>query len=130
MSGKKIACLILLAFWVNFSVATDGFAAGIRVKCEVRGTSRSKISVDGSGLTGIFYAIVKSGVAGYRTKLPNKVANSKGEVEFDFDSNSSDIKGGASAIPANFIKNRTVYGYIRKSSNVLVGAMKATCIAK
>jgi hypothetical protein len=130
MNVKKVACLALLAIWVNLSVATDVYAAGIRVKCEVRGTSRSKVSVDGSGLRGAFYAVVKSGVAGYRSKLPNKVANSKGEVEFDFDSNSSDIRAGASAIPANFIKNRTVYGYIRNSSNLLVGTMRATCIAK
>jgi hypothetical protein len=101
------------------------------VKCETRGTTRSKISVDGAGLTGTFYAIVYSPPgSAVRSKVSLK-ADSSHEVEFDFDSNPADIAAGATKIPATFIKNKTAYGYIRRASdNVLMGALKATCVAR
>ncbi len=129
MKSKNVISLLFI-FFLYTAMLEDVNAASISVKCETRGTSRSKISVDGAGLKGVYYAIVSSGTVSYRSKLPNKTATSSGEIEFDFDSNSSDIKAGATAIPATFIKGSTVYGYLRQSNNVLIGTMKAICLAK
>lgn len=109
---------------------TSASASTISVKCEVRSSpARSKISVDGAGVVGKFYAQVKSG--GVLKSSGVKSSDVNNEVEFDFDSDSANIKAGATAIPATFIKNKYVIGYIRRSgTNGLIGATSANCIAK
>jgi hypothetical protein len=130
MGFKKIVGLAVTALALNLIILADANAATISVKCEVRGTSRSKISVDGAGLTGTFYARVTSGVVTKQSKA-TMIADSSHEVEFDFDSNPNDVKAGATAIPAAFIKSNKVIGYIRRSgTNAIVGAIGATCKAK
>lgn len=111
MNLKKVIGLAVTTLALNMSIMGDVYA-GIDVKCEVRGTSRSKASVDGRSLTNAKYiASVKSGTAAEKFSKNSKRPVA-GEVEFDFDSNPADIKAGATAIPATFIKNRTVLGKI------------------
>ncbi len=111
MNIKKVIGLALTTLALNMSLLGDVYA-GIDVKCEVS-SSRSKISVDGrSLLNGLYVASVKSGTATVNSK--NKLRPVAGEVQFDFDSNLADIKAGATAVAANFIKNRTVLGTIYK----------------
>ncbi|MEQ1739665.1 MAG: hypothetical protein ABL884_07135 [Methyloglobulus sp.] len=131
MAFNKIAGLVISILALNMGILEDASAASISVKCETRGTSRSKASVDGAGLTGTFYAILYSpGSGAVKSKAP-KTANVSHQVEFDFDSYPPDIAAGATKISPTFIKNKTVYGYIRRvSNNYLEGVMKATCQAK
>jgi len=94
------------------SIFGDVNAASIDVKCEVRGLTRSKISVGGASFAaGSYRASVSSGTAAaiFSKALQRPVS---GEVEFDFDSNPADIRAGATAVPPPFIKNRTVTGRI------------------
>ena len=131
MTFNKVAGLVISILAFNLAILEDVSAASISVKCEIRGTSRSKVSVDGAGLTGTFYAIAYSpGSVAVKSKAP-MIANASHQVEFDFDSDPSNIAAGATKISPTFIKNKTVYGYIRRvSNNYLEGAMKATCQAK
>jgi hypothetical protein len=80
---------------------TTPTAGTIRLRCQLS-AGRSKISVDGSGLTprsGSFQARVTSVggtvTASFRSALGD-------EAEFDFDSNPNDIAAGATPIPATF----------------------------
>ena len=132
MTFKNQLSFALLALTLATGALNDVSASSISVKCETRGTTRSKISVDGTGLTGTFYAIVLSPPnTAVRSKLPNKTADSNHEVQYDFDSNPADIAAGATKISPTYIRNHTVFGYIRRSSDGrLFGAMQATCSAK
>jgi hypothetical protein len=126
MNFKKVAGLAVTALALNLSILGDVNAASIRVKCEVRDTSRSKVSVDGAGLSGKYFARVYSGGIWKSSRV--KAANSSHEVEFDFDSNSNDIKAGATAIPATYIKGGKVVGSIRRAgTNALIGSVGAAC---
>jgi hypothetical protein len=131
MIFNKVAGLVISILAFNLAILEDVSAASISVKCETRGTSRSKVSVDGAALTGSFYAIVYSpGSVAVKSKAP-LTANASHQVEFDFDSDPSNIAAGATKISPTFIKNKTVYGYIRRvSNNNLEGVVKATCQAK
>jgi len=72
----------------------------VRVKCEKR-SSRSKVSVDGSGLrNGSYTARI---VSGANEAIAAAQAAVLGEAEFDFDSDGGDIAAGATAIPAGFL---------------------------
>jgi len=89
-------------------------AADVEVRCEKRG-SRSKASVDGSNLQrGQYRAVLKSGTKTARSPSEQTIGD---EVEFDFDSNANDIAEGATAIPANFIVDGRVKGYLINASN-------------
>lgn len=73
----------------------------LRLRCEVRGTSRSKVSVDGKDLAaGAYTARVVSGGNSASSGTQNTIGD---EVEFDFDSDRGDIAEGATAISATFI---------------------------
>lgn len=105
----------------------DVSAASIRVTCEKRGTTRSKVSVDGAGLAaGNYTAIIVS--AGKQVKSARPQAALRGEVEFDFDSNPADIAAGATAIPATFITNTaTVTGKVVDSRGMTVISDTEAC---
>ena len=80
--------------------------ASIRVRCERR-SNRSRISVDASGLvpsSGRFRARVTAAGGTITSALKRAVG---GQDEFDFDSNPNDIRAGATAISATFIRART-----------------------
>jgi hypothetical protein len=129
MSLSKLITLTL-GLLCGIASYTDVSATTIRVRCDVQSSpARSKISVDGAGVAGKFYAQVKSG--GVLKSSGVKSSDSANEVEFDFDSNPADIKAGATAISATFIKNKYVIGYIRRyGTNGLVAGASATCTAK
>ena len=110
MNLKKVVGLAVTTLALNMSIMGDVYA-GIDVKC-AGGVSRSKASVDGRSLTNAKYiASVKSGTAAEKFSKNSKRPVA-GEVEFDFDSNPADVKAGATAIPATFIKNHSVLGKI------------------
>lgn len=110
MNMKKILGLTLTALALNLTLLADASAATIQTKCEVR-SGRSKVSVDGAGYgAGYYRARVASGTLAYWSKAFQRPVAT--ELEFDFDSNPADIRAGATAIPATFIKNRTVNGRI------------------
>lgn len=127
MDIKKISGLLIAILAVYLSMLADVNAAAMRITCELRSGRRSKISVDGYGLSGKYYARAYSG--GVWTR-PSRVqmANASRQVEFDFDSDPGDIREGATAIPYNFIKGGRVVGSIRRyGTNALIGSMAAAC---
>ena len=84
-------------------------AADVRVDCEKR-SGRSKVSVDGNNLAdGSYRAVIVSGGATTRSPLAPAVGD---EVEFDFDSRQADIAEGATPIPAGFIQDGRVRGWL------------------
>jgi hypothetical protein len=127
MQIKKLFGLIIIILAVYFSILEDVNATAMRVTCELRSGKRSKISVDGYGLSGKYYARAYSGGVWSR---PSRIltANSSHQAEFDFDSDPGDIREGATAIPANFIKGGKIVGSIRRyGTNALIGSMAAAC---
>lgn len=76
--------------------------AGDLLKCEKRGTARSKISVQVEDQTpgALYTASVKSGA---KTAKSTLAADDLGVAEFDFDSNKKDIAAGATKIAPTFI---------------------------
>ena len=105
-------------------------AGNLRLRCEVRGTSRSKVSVDGNNLSprgGMFSARISSGANS--ASAPARAAIGD-EAEFDFDSNPADIRAGATSIPRTFIKGRSVTADILNASGAVVATASATCRAR
>ena len=83
-----------------------GGSSSSTVSCETRGTSRSKISVNGRNLkAGSYTAAVTSGG---NTATSGPRAAVRGEVQFDFDSNPADITAGATGIGPTFIQGGSV----------------------
>ena len=103
--------------------------ASIRLRCERR-SNRSRISVDGRGLsprTGSFRARV-TGSGGTVTSALKRAV--RGEAEFDFDSNRNDILAGATRIAATFISARPgpdVVARILNASGQVVATQGAEC---
>ena len=98
------------AFATLAMIGVDAAAATIKVTCEVRGTTRSKISVDGSGLpAGNYTTVVVSG-GNMATTLPEAAVG--GDIETDYDSRPADIRAGATAIPPTFITGGSVTGKV------------------
>ena len=103
--------------------------ASIRLRCERR-SNRSRISVDGRGLTprtGRFRARVTAS-GGTVTSASERAV--RGEAEFDFDSNPNDILAGATRIPATFITARSgpdVVARILNASGQVVATQGAEC---
>jgi hypothetical protein len=104
-------------------------AAGIRLTCERR-SNRSRISVDASNLvpsTVRFRARVTA--AGGTVTSPLKRAVG-GQDEFDFDSNPNDIRAGATAIAATFIRARSgpdVVAKVLNAAGTVVATKGADC---
>jgi hypothetical protein len=106
---SRTSFALLGGLLVVFGTTLMADAATIRVRCEVR-SNRSKISVDGNGLAaGQYKASVRSGGRKITSDLQATVGD---EAEFDFDSAPNNIAAGATAIPADFIKNGEVTGKI------------------
>jgi hypothetical protein len=93
--------------------ASVAHAADVDVRCEKR-SNRSSASIDGRRLPGGFYrAVLKSGGKTARSAFEQAIAH---EIAFDFDSNPNDINLGATPIPANFIVDGQVKGYLVNQS--------------
>ena len=111
--GIRTVSVMAAALALAFTGLTATAAEELRVKCEKRGTTRSKASIDGKGLaSGSYYAVLEA-LNGQAVTLTaqSAPANTIGdEVEFDFDSNANDIAEGATAIAANFISGTQVRG--------------------
>jgi hypothetical protein len=107
-------------------------AASIRLRCERR-SNRSRISVDASGLvpsTGRFRARVTAAGGTATSPLRRAVG---GQAEFDFDSNPNDIRAGATAIAASFIRARTgpdVVARVLNAAGMVVATRSADCVIR
>jgi hypothetical protein len=89
-------------------------AADVEVRCEKR-SNRSKASVDGSNLrSGQYRAVLRSGTKTKRSPYDQTIGD---EIQFDFDSRPADIAEGATAIPADFIVDGRVRGYLVNTNN-------------
>lgn len=103
-----------------------GGAASVRVRCERR-ASRSRISVDGSGLAaGSYRARAVSGTSDATSAFAAAVG---GQAEFDFDSDGGDIAAGATPIAASFIQGNPaqVLGQILDVDGAVVAEAAAVC---
>ena len=91
--------------------------SGDAVKASVHRSraNRSRASVDGKNLNrGSYRAVLKSGDRTARSPFDQTIGD---EVEFDFDSNQNDIAEGATPIPASFIVDGHVRGYLVNTNN-------------
>jgi hypothetical protein len=129
MRFKKLVSLAVTSLALGLLLLSDVNAAAISVKCTLTGASRSSVSVVGTGLSGSNYVIVGSGGHGYKSGI--KIADATGVLAFKFDSNATAIAAGAAPIPAAFIKDLRVEGYIRKAvTHRWIAAIAANCSAK
>lgn len=102
-------------------------AQSVDVKCETR-SNRSKASVDGKNLaSGNYSAVLVSGGNSAQSPYEATVGD---EAEFDFDSNSRDIRQGATAIDADFIVNNRVTGKLLNASGNVVAQRSVKCRVK
>jgi hypothetical protein len=105
-------------------------AATLRVRCEARGNSRSKISVDGfkvSPRNGSFRARVRAAGGTVTSTVRRAIGD---QVEFDFDSDRGDIARGATRISARFIVARSgpdVIGELLNSQGRVVASRGVDC---
>jgi hypothetical protein len=124
-TASSLACLTA-GFVLALPAAAD--AASLRLRCEKRfDPARSKVSVDGRNVSpnAIYTARVISGTNQATAKPKAAVGD---EVEFDFDSNPNDIRAGATAIGANFIRNGSVRAAIfNADGNVVAGPATVAC---
>jgi hypothetical protein len=128
MNFKKVTGLVVTALALNLSILAHVNAATVSVKCEATGTSRSRITVTGAGLSGSYFARVYSYSLGAWKISRMKRTNAKGVVVFSFDSEPISINAGATAIPANFNKAGKVAGTIRRAeTKALIGGVGAFC---
>lgn len=104
--------------------SVEASAATIRVNCEVRG-DRARISVDGKQLPAGKYST--AAVSGESMATTPATAAVGGEIEADYDSNPADIRAGATAIAATFVKGATVTGKVIDSSGNTVIADTVSC---
>jgi hypothetical protein len=113
-------------------VSTQALPGVIRLRRERR-SSRSRISVDGRNLsprTGRFRARVRAAGGTATTGLQRAVG---GEAEFDFDSNRADIRAGATAIPATFVRARSgpdVVAEILNAQGTVVARQGGECVIR
>ena len=83
----------------------DDEEPALLARCSTTPT-RSKIDVESKELDdGDYYAVVTSGTNSIESEVQE---SDDGEVEFDFDSDSSEVAAGAEAIEASFIKDGKV----------------------
>ena len=80
------------AFATLAMIGVDAAAATIKVTCEARGTSRSKISIDGKDLAPGTYTTVA--VSGSNMAISKPEATIGDEIETDYDSRPADIRAG------------------------------------
>jgi hypothetical protein len=116
-TAGAVAMLTLFTFAAN--------AADVEVDCEKR-SNRSRASVDGNNLVrGSYRAVLQSGGKTVRSAFAPSIGD---EAEFDFDSNQNDIAEGATPIPANFIVDGRVRGFIvNDSSQRVTPIVRAIC---
>lgn len=124
LSKQAGAACALAALALGFA-AEAAAAPLIKVTCEVRGTTRSKISVDGKNLAAGSYTTVAVSGGNMATSQPEAAVG--GEIETDYDSRPGDIKAGAVAIPPTFIVGGSVTGKVVNASGHTVIADTVAC---
>ena len=113
------------AFATLAMIGVDAAAATIKVTCEARGTTRSKVSVDAKGLAAGTYTTVAVSGGNMATSQPEAAV--AGEVETDYDSRPADVKAGATAIPPTFITGGSVTGKIVDATGHTLISDTAAC---
>lgn len=110
------------------SNGASGSIGVLRLRCELRTSGRSKISVDGNNLpVGSYSARVQSGANSAASGVQASVGD---EVEFDFDSEPDDIRAGATPIASDFIQTSgspDVTAEIRDAAGRTVASGGADC---
>lgn len=119
--GIRTVSVVCTAIVLSFTTLQASAAEELRVKCEKRGTTRSKASVDGKNLAaGSYYAVLEAlsaqqAVTGTVQSTPASTVGD--EIEFDFDSNANDIAEGATALQPGFITGTQVRSRLFRVTN-------------
>ncbi len=106
-------------------IGVDAAAATIKVTCEARGTSRSKISIDGKDLAPGTYTTVA--ISGSNMAVSKPEAAVGDEIETDYDSRPADIRAGATPIAATFIVGGSVTGKVVNATGHTVVSDTVAC---
>jgi hypothetical protein len=114
------------AFATLAMIGVDAAASPIiKVTCEARGTTRSKVSVDAKNLAAGTYTTVAVSGGNMATSKPEAAVGD--QIETDYDSRPGDIRAGATAIPPTFIVNGSVTGKVVNGSGHTIIADTVAC---
>jgi hypothetical protein len=93
-------------------------AGELRVRCERRGSRRSKVSVDGRDVAPGTYLISLTSGANTAPQVSKTVVAPADEFEADYDSNRADIRAGATEISRTFIQGDAVSVVVTGAENL------------
>jgi hypothetical protein len=130
MTKINLLSLTLSALILNAGLISAVEAAEeLRVRCETRGTSRSKISMDAKNLNvGNYRGQV---ISGGNSSFSDLTASTGDEWSNDWDSNPADIAQGATAINALFIQNNKVSAVLfDNAGNPVISVANVSCRAR
>jgi hypothetical protein len=125
-STRAICCLAVILV-LCLDVTSIANAASLTVQCKIGG-ARSSVAMRSTGMKGKYFVKIFSGDSEVQSVV--KVANSKGVIDFRFDSSDAVIQQnqGITKIESDFIKKRSVVGVMRKAAtHAHVGGVSTTC---
>lgn len=106
--AKVLAIVGAVALMAAEALTLAAEAGELRVRCERRGTRRSKVSVDGRNVAPGTYVISLTSGANTVPQVMKTVVAPADEFEADYDSNRADIRAGATEISRTFIQGGAV----------------------
>ena len=128
MISKPGFCTILV-LTLNLNFLGNSGAASLDLTCRVSSEGTlSMIKLNGTGLSGKFYAKIISGENFTQTEV--KTANKRGNIEFKFHNDPNYVANnpGTDKILPDFIKQSEVVGIIRKAgTHARIGGIRAKC---
>ena len=104
VNKKVLAILGGLALVAAEAVSVSAEAGDLRVRCERRGTRRSRVSVDANNVPAGAYQVTVTSGPNSVGPVPTSVPAGGDQFEVDFDSNRADILAGAIKISKTFIQ--------------------------
>ncbi|HWP23239.1 MAG TPA: hypothetical protein VNM15_03495 [Candidatus Binatia bacterium] len=125
MKNRKVLAVALALIGAQM-IAVSAEAGELRVRCEQRGTRRSKVSVDGRNVAPGSYVISLTSGSNSAPQATVTVVAPADEFEVDYDSNRADIRRGAIAISPTFIQNGTVSVIVTGAENLSANNVSCT----
>jgi hypothetical protein len=127
LTPNRAVCFSALILALSLDVTSVANAASLTVQCKIGG-ARSSVAMRSTGAKGRYFVKIFSGDS--EIQSVEKVANSRGIIDFKFDSNDAFIQKnqGIIKIESDFIKKRSVVGVMRKAgTHAHVGGVSTTC---
>jgi hypothetical protein len=127
LTTNRTVCFLTLILALSLDVTSVANAASLTVQCKIGG-ARSSVAMRSTGAKGKYFVKIFSGDS--EIQSVEKVANSKGVIDFKFDSSDTFIQKnqGIIKIETDFIKKRSIVGVMRRAgTNAHIGGVSTTC---